>query len=41
MKNGCDPLAGVIFTDMCTDLERFSDQALNSAHALRHEWPGN
>lgn len=38
MQSGCDPLAGVIFTDMCTDLERCSDQALNIAHALKkHE----
>ena len=38
MESGCDPLAGVIFTDMCTDLERCSDQALNIAHALKkHE----
>ena len=37
MTSGCDPLAGVIFTDMCTDLERCSDQALNVAHALLHE----
>ena len=37
MENGCDPLAGVIFTDMCTDLERCSDQALNIAHALLRE----
>ena len=35
MQSGCDPLAGVIFTDMCTDLERCSDQALNIAHALK------
>ncbi|MBR0081725.1 MAG: Na/Pi cotransporter family protein [Clostridia bacterium] len=35
MQSGCNPLAGVIFTDMCTDLERCSDQALNIAHALR------
>ena len=35
MESGCDPLAGVIFTDMCTDLERCSDQALNIAHALK------
>ena len=34
MTSGCDPLAGVVFTDMCTDLERCSDQALNIAHAL-------
>lgn len=36
MVSGCDPLAGVIFADMCTDLERCSDQALNIAHALLH-----
>lgn len=36
MQSGCDPLAGVIFTDMCTDLERCSDQALNVAHGLLH-----
>lgn len=41
MQSGCDPLAGVIFTDMCTDLERCSDQALNIAHALVHEKPGD
>lgn len=40
MQSGCDPLAGVIFTDMCTDLERCSDQALNIAHALLHEKTG-
>lgn len=37
MDSGCDPLAGVIFTDMCTDLERCSDQALNIAHALQRD----
>ena len=37
MDSGCDPLAGVIFTDMCTDLERCSDQALNIAHALKRD----
>ena len=36
MQSGCDPLAGVIFTDMCTDLERCSDQALDVAHGLLH-----
>ena len=41
MTSGCDPLSGVIFTDMCTDLERCSDQALNIAHALVHEKPGD
>lgn len=34
MREHCDPLAGVIFTDMCTDLERCSDQAMNIATAL-------
>ena len=34
MVDGCDPLAGVIFTDMCTDLERCSDQGINIATAL-------
>ena len=39
MSSGCDPLAGVIFTDMCTDLERCSDQAVNIAHALDEHDP--
>ena len=34
MVNTCDPLGGVIFTDMCTDLERCGDQAMNIAEAL-------
>ena len=34
MTTTCDPLGGVIFTDMCTDLERCSDQAINIATAL-------
>ncbi len=34
MEEACDPLGGVIFTDMCTDLERCSDQAINIATAL-------
>ncbi|MBQ6293374.1 MAG: Na/Pi cotransporter family protein [Lachnospiraceae bacterium] len=34
MVNACDPLGGVIFTDMCTDLERCGDQAMNIAEAL-------
>ena len=36
MTTACDPLGGVIFTDMCTDLERCSDQAINVATALAH-----
>ena len=35
MVKSCDPLGGVIFTDMCTDLERCSDQALNIATSLK------
>ena len=34
MVEQCDPLGGVIFTDMCTDLERCSDQGINIATAL-------
>ena len=34
MQESCNPLGGVIFTDMCTDLERCSDQAINIATAL-------
>ena len=37
MESKCDPLGGVIFTDMCTDLERCSDQAINIATALVQE----
>ena len=34
MENQTNALGGVIFTDMCTDLERCSDQALKIATAL-------
>ncbi len=34
MVSTCDPLGGVIFADMCTDLERCGDQAINIATAL-------
>ncbi len=34
MDTQCNPLGGVIFTDMCTDLERCSDQAINIATAF-------
>ncbi len=34
MITACDPLGGVIFADMCTDLERCGDQAMNIAEAL-------
>ena len=33
----CDPLAGVVFTNMTSDLERCSDHAINIAFAL-HEY---
>ncbi len=33
----CDPVGGVIFTNMCSDLERCSDHAINIAFAL-HEY---
>ena len=36
MKGKCDPAAGVVFTDMGTDLERCSDHAINIAVALHH-----
>ncbi len=36
MKGKCDPAAGVVFTDMSTDLERCSDHAINIATALHH-----
>lgn len=34
MESKCDPLGGVIFTDMVFDLERCSDHAINIACAL-------
>ncbi|MBP5154387.1 MAG: Na/Pi cotransporter family protein [Lachnospiraceae bacterium] len=34
-KEACDPRGGIIFTDICTDLERCSDHAVNLAEALR------
>ncbi|MBP3729047.1 MAG: Na/Pi cotransporter family protein [Lachnospiraceae bacterium] len=37
MQGKCDPLGGVIFADMCTNLERCSDQAINIATALMHQ----
>ena len=37
MKKDCDPVGGVIFTDMATDLERCSDHAINIATALTGE----
>ena len=37
MQGVCDPLGGVIFADMCTNLERCSDQAINIATSLLHK----
>lgn len=34
MESSCDPVGGVIFTDMASDLERCSDHAINIACAL-------
>ena len=35
MKSKCDPLGGVIFSDLVTDFERCSDHAINIAYALK------
>lgn len=35
MRSKCDPLAGVIFSDLVTDFERCSDHAINLAYALK------
>lgn len=35
----CEPLAGVIFTDIVTDLERCGDNAINVAYALKGPKP--
>ena len=37
MDATCDPMGGVVFTDMVTDLERCSDHAINIAAALADE----
>ena len=34
MEERCNPVSGVIFTDMISDLERCSDHAINIAYAL-------
>ena len=34
MSGNCDPLGGVIFTDLVTDLERCSDHAINIANSF-------
>ena len=35
MEGGCHPLAGVVFADIVTDLERCGDHAINIAYALK------
>ena len=35
MNEYCDPVAGVVFSDLVTDLERCSDHAINIAYALK------
>ncbi|MGN0435594.1 MAG: Na/Pi cotransporter family protein [Wujia sp.] len=35
MQANCNPLSGVIFSDIVTDLERCSDHAINLAYALK------
>ena len=34
MSSSCDPMGGVVFTNMASDLERCSDHAINIAQAL-------
>lgn len=44
MEGGCDPLAGVVFADIVTDLERCGDHAINIAYALKarpKDWDDN
>ena len=35
MAQTCDPIGGIVFTDLVTDLERCSDHAINIAYALK------
>ncbi len=37
MENKCEPIAGVIFSDMVTDIERCADHAINIAYALKEQ----
>jgi phosphate:Na+ symporter len=39
VQEQCDPLAGVVFTDIVTDLERCGDNAINVAYALKGPKP--
>ena len=34
-KKACDPQGGILFTNLCIDLERCSDHAINIAEAIR------
>ena len=34
-KKACDPQGGILFTDLCIDLERCSDHAINMAEAIK------
>ena len=34
-KKACDPQGGILFTDLCIDMERCSDHAINLAEAIR------
>ena len=34
-RKACDPTGGILFTDLCIDLERCSDHAINMAEAIR------
>lgn len=40
MQSNCNPLSGVIFSDIVTDLERCSDHAINLAYALKERPAG-
>ena len=35
MNSQCDPLSGVIFSDLVTDFERCADHAINISYALK------
>ena len=35
MAQTCDPISGIVFTDLVTDLERCADHAINIAYALK------
>ncbi|MCC8140998.1 MAG: Na/Pi cotransporter family protein [Lachnospiraceae bacterium] len=35
MRSACDPVSGVVFSDIVTDMERCSDHAINIAYAMK------